>query len=131
MARPSSLPAPAETLVLHALRKNRRPMTAYALLDGLKAKGIKSPPTIYRALENLIQQGKAHKIHELNVYVACNCEADHQHSISILTVCGKCQQVEERHDHALIRHMEKLPAMGVALQQHAVIELPVYCSSCV
>ncbi|NBX03511.1 MAG: hypothetical protein EBR02_05540 [Alphaproteobacteria bacterium] len=131
MARPSSLDAPAETLVLNALRKAKKPMTAYHLLEKLNASGIKSPPIIYRALAGLMQNGAVHKIKELGAFIACNCHADHNHALSVLTVCGKCEAVGELHDHAVIDHLEKLRKKGVALAPHAVIELPIICSACV
>jgi Fur family transcriptional regulator, zinc uptake regulator len=130
MARPSSLSAPSDTLVLNALRVTREPMTAYGLLEALKPSGIRSAVIIYRALEVLIAQGKVHKINELSAYVACDCEDDHHHSLSVLAICGECREVEELHDHAVIHHLEHLREQGIRLQTHAVIELPVICAGC-
>ncbi len=130
MARPSSLSAPAETLVLDMLRKERQPMTAYGLLDKLKASGIKSPPIIYRALASLVEAGAVHKINELGAFVACDCHDDHSHALSVITVCGKCSKVSELHDHAVIHHLEELSGLGVRLAGGAVIELPVVCKTC-
>ncbi|MDX1974193.1 MAG: transcriptional repressor [Rickettsiales bacterium] len=130
MARPSSLSAPSQELVLTALRKHKTPMTAYSLLEKLKKMGIKSPPIIYRALEGLMQTGAVHKIKALNAFIACNCAASHQHALSVLTVCHSCESVEELHDHLVIDHLEKLRKHGVPIQDHAVIELPITCVSC-
>ena len=93
MARPSTLAKPSPDLVLGALRKQRAPMTAYALLEALKPHGIKSPPIIYRALETLIAEEKVHKIQALNAFVACDCTTDHDHALSVLMVCSDCHQV--------------------------------------
>ena len=130
MARPSSLSAPASELVLMVLRKSKEPMTAYALLEKLKSKGINSAPIIYRALEVLVKDGTAHKIKELGAYVACDCLSDHHHALSVLTVCGDCHEVNELHDHAVIHQLEALRKQGVRLQPHAVIELPITCNAC-
>lgn len=130
MARPSSLSSPAETLVLNALRKSQEPMTAYSLLEQLKKAGIKSPPIIYRALDALMKSGMVHKIKGLGAFVACNCSADHHHSLSVLTVCSDCKDVEELHEHTLIHHFEKLRGQGIRLEEHAVIELPITCNAC-
>ena len=130
MARTSSLPAPAEILVLSVLRSAKEPMTAYGLLDALKPSGIRSAPIIYRALELLLKQGKAHKINELGAYLACDCPEDHHHKISVLAICGTCREVEELHDHAVIHHLENLASQGIHLQPFAVIELPVICVQC-
>lgn len=130
MARPSSLSAPASELVLALLRKTNAPMTAYSLLEHLKKKGINSAPIIYRALDVLVKDGSAHKIKELGAYVACDCTHNHKHALSVLTVCGDCHEVEELHDHAVIHQLENLRTQGIRLQPHAVIELPITCSSC-
>jgi Fur family zinc uptake transcriptional regulator len=130
MARPSSLSKPAETLVLHALRKSKAPQTAYALLEKLKKSGIKHAPIVYRALESLMKSGAVHKVKELGAFIACDCLADHQHALSVLTICGDCNEVEELHDHAVIHQLENLRKQGVRLQAHAVIELPITCNAC-
>ena len=130
MARPSSLSEPSQDMVLKVLRKNKLPLSAYAILEKLKKSGIKSPPIVYRALENLIKNGRVHRINELNAFVACNCESDHTHDISVLTVCSTCKKVEELHDHAIIQHLGKLRQMDISLAEHAVIELPVTCAQC-
>lgn len=131
MARPSSLSAPAHELVLKALRKCGEPMTAYTLLDALKKTGIKSPPIVYRALEILMEQGSVHKIQTLNAYVACDCTADHKHTLSVLTVCASCDTTEELHDHAIIHQLSALKKHGIPLRDNAVIELPITCGACV
>ena len=130
MARPSTLASPATDLVLNALRTHQQPLTAYALLALLKPHGINSAPIIYRALEQLAAQASVHRLQMLNAYVACDCHADHTHGLSILTVCTGCSHVHELHDHAVIHHLEGLRTHGVALAHHAVIELPVQCTSC-
>ena len=131
MARPSTLSAPAGELVLKVLRKAKEPMTAYALLEKLEKSGIKSAPIIYRALDALMKEGAVHKIKELGAFVACDCTQDHQHSLSVLTVCGDCKEVAELHDHEVIHQLENLRKQGVHLRAHAVIELPITCNACI
>jgi Fur family zinc uptake transcriptional regulator len=130
MARPSTLSAPSQELVLSALRKSKAPLTAYSLLEKLKKTGIKSPPVVYRALDALIKNGAVHKIKALGAFVACNCNDGHTHTLSVLTVCGSCAQVEELHDHAVIDHLDGLRRLKIGLTERAVIELPVTCRAC-
>lgn len=130
MARPSSLPEPAEKLVLTALRKSKAPLSAYEILEKVKKFGINSSPIVYRALELLTKNGTVHKINELNAFVACACTADHNHDVSVLTVCQGCKKVSELHDHDIIHHMTKLRKLHVNLTKTAVIELPVICIDC-
>lgn len=130
MARPSTLPAPAEELVLKELRKSRKPMGAYNILEKVKKFGINNSPVVYRALDALVKRGEAHKINELNAFVACDCTANHKHALSVLTVCSACEKVEELHDHGVIHLLESLRKKGVQLVENAVVELPVMCSKC-
>lgn len=130
MARPSSLPAPAEELVLGCLRKSKKPLSAYDILEKVNKFGIKSSPIVYRALDALMKNGTAHKINELNAFIACACADDHHHYISVLTICKNCKTVDELHDHAVIHHMSKLRKLNVNLAKSAVVELPIICNIC-
>ena len=105
-------------------------MTAYGLLAALKKTGINSAPIIYRALAALTSSGAVHPIKALGAFVACNCAASHRHALSVLTVCSGCDTVTELHDQGIITQLERLRLRGVALQDHAVIELPITCTSC-
>ncbi len=46
--------------ILTCLRKAREPMSAYAILDRVRDAGISHPPTVYRALNELMQKGMVH-----------------------------------------------------------------------
>ena len=130
MARTSKLLVHPKDMVLAALRKSALPLTAYGLLEKLEPFGVKSAPIVYRALEALENVGSVHKIKELGAYVACNCEENHSHLLSVLTVCKQCKKVQELHDHDVIGHLTKLKKLGINLAPNAVIELPVTCTRC-
>ena len=46
--------------ILSCLRKAKEPMSAYAILDRVRTAGISHPPTVYRALNDLIRNEGAH-----------------------------------------------------------------------
>ena len=131
MSRPSKLPVSSPELVLKVLQANSKPLSAYEILEKVKDFGIKSPPIIYRALDALMEIGKVHKINELNNFIACDCEEDHQHLLSILTICQNCNEVREIHDPATIDYLLKLRSLNIHLANKAVIELPVMCQNCI
>jgi Fur family zinc uptake transcriptional regulator len=102
--------------VLDVLVKQGKPMTAYELLEKLRRFGIKAPPTVYRALESLMERGLVHRIETLGAFVACHDEdeldthADHKAQFA---VCRSCHTVTELHDerldasiHALAKHLK-------------------------
>ena len=57
-----------------------KPAGAYDLLDRLRAhhKGA-APPTVYRALDFLLEQGLIHKVERLSAFVGCVHSDDHDH----------------------------------------------------
>lgn len=130
MPRPSSHRIHPRERVLSLLRKANEPMTAYALLEKLQPHGIKAPPVVYRALKELSDQGRVHKIQATNSFIACDCEDDHDHGLSVLAICDDCRKVEELHDRKVIHHFEKLNKMNIRLAEKAVIELPILCENC-
>lgn len=131
MSRLSKLSASSPELVLRVLQSNVKPLSAYEILEKVKEFGIKSPPIVYRALDALMKIGKVHKINELNTFIACDCEEDHQHLLSILTICQSCNEVSELHDHIVIDHLAKLKTLNIYLANKAVIELPIMCQNCI
>ena len=53
--------------VLRLVLEAEAPIGAYALLDQLKASRAKAaPPTVYRALDFLLEQGLIHRLERLN-----------------------------------------------------------------
>lgn len=130
MPRLSKSSASPQEVILKTLIKNKQPLSAYAILEKVGKFGIKSPPIIYRALDALMTSGKVHKINELNSFIACNCSDDHQHLLSVLTICQTCDKVDELHDHGVIDHLTKLQKFDIGLIKQAVIELPIICTSC-
>ncbi len=50
-----------------------RPIKAYDLLDQMKAThDAAAPPTVYRALDFLLEHGFIHKLASINAYVGCH-----------------------------------------------------------
>lgn len=70
---------------------------AYDLLDLLAAEQASArPPTIYRALEFLLNHGLIHRIESLNSYVRCACPEDVQaYQLLICEACGFVQEIHE------------------------------------
>ncbi|GAB2799424.1 zinc uptake transcriptional repressor Zur [Halomonas shantousis] len=87
---------PIRRRVLEMISTSPGGLKAYDLLDRLAAEHASArPPTVYRALDFLIEQGLVHRIESLNAYVACPCP-DHVHSFQLL-ICRHCGRVEELH----------------------------------
>jgi len=107
----------------------KTPITAYEVLERM-GKDIKNPkpPTAYRALDFLTQNGFAHRIESLNAYVYC--DSDHKHKGSKFMICDSCEQVEEIHLCDLPDTLkEKLSSQNFCLK-YWNIEAHGRCSKC-
>lgn len=115
--------------VLSLLCESDKPLTAYDLLDKMRAK-IKNPapPTVYRALDFLLGHGLVHKIESLHAYVGCT-HPEHPYASQFL-ICADCGNVAEVNDEAL---RQSLDAVGQAVgfsPTKPVVEILGTCSEC-
>src|SRR6185437_5028764 len=79
--------------VLSALRKAKEPLSAYAILDRVRVAGISDPPTVYRALNELIQLGMVHRLQSRSAFVACDHGACN--GKAAFAICRQCEKVVE------------------------------------
>ena len=80
--------------VLELVLRHDGVVKAYQILNDLQqARGSAAPPTVYRALEFLVEQGILHRVEALNGYVVCR-HLDCAHPSVILT-CRDCGKVDE------------------------------------
>ena len=86
--------------VLEIIWSHPKPMGAYAILDVLRDDGRQgAPPTVYRALDFLLEQGLIHRLASLNVYAGC-CQPGSRHGGQFL-ICRDCGQVNEMNSPAV------------------------------
>lgn len=88
---------PVRRRVLEILLESHAALGAYDVLERLRAEGFAGqPPTAYRALAFLTENGFAHRIERLNAFVACSRpqSADHDPAFLICTGCGQVAEGE-------------------------------------
>lgn len=115
--------------VLGMLYRSPNGLKAYDLLARVKEqRNNATPPTIYRALDFLIEQGLVHKIGRINQFVACRHDS---HCLpSLFLVCPHCGRVSELLDDALMRSLiNSLKSAGHALNSPEV-EISAVCPAC-
>jgi Fur family transcriptional regulator, zinc uptake regulator len=79
--------------ILTCLRKAKEPMSAYAILDRVRTSGISYPPTVYRALNELMRKGMVHRLQSRAAFIACDHGAcDGKFAFAI---CRQCDKVVE------------------------------------
>ena len=115
--------------VLGLLCASDKPLSAYELLERMRG-SVKNPapPTVYRALDFLLEQGLVHKLESLHAYVGCS-HPEHPHASQFL-ICGDCGGVIEVEDPGLTRSLtEAGEAVGFRTKR-PVVELLGTCSRC-
>lgn len=115
--------------VLELVWGGHGPVGAYALLDALRGEGQNAaPPTVYRALDFLLEQGLVHKIERLNAYVGCSRPGE-RHAGQFL-ICGQCGAAAELDDPAIVAAVEGGAArLGFTVTRQTV-EIEGVCASC-
>ena len=101
---------PLRRRVLETVSGDHRPMKAYKVLAAVSASGSSAsggsvgdgsvsgssamPPTVYRALDFLMENGLVHKLHSSSSYYACFHPAS-RHAECFFLICSECGGAEE------------------------------------
>lgn len=120
---------PLRTRVLEIVWQNHKPLGAYDILAVLAAEGRSSaPPTVYRALEFLLEQGLVHRLSSLNAFIGCS-RPGHSGSGQFL-ICRSCGNAAELNDGGIERAIVRGAAsQGFAVLGHTV-EISGVCPDC-
>lgn len=85
---------PLRRRVLEFVWSSHKPVGAYALLDKLRNEDLGSaPPTVYRALDFLIENGLIHRIERMNAFVGCSHPGEAHRGFFL--ICAECGNAEE------------------------------------
>ncbi len=121
---------PLRQRVLELVWQTHEPVKAYDILDQLKDEHSSSaPPTVYRALDFLQEQGLVHKIESLNAYIGCG-GPDESHEHSQFLICQQCGAVAELDDIDITNLLnEKVSELGFTMQT-GMVEIVGVCAIC-
>jgi Fur family zinc uptake transcriptional regulator len=129
--------------VLGLILDSVAPTGAYELLDKLRTRrGVAGPPTVYRALEFLREQGLVHRIERLSAFVGCIDAPDHvahdhaghshgahRHAAQFL-ICRSCRRVTEIEDRSLSHALAQAARQVGFTVASATIEAEGQCTAC-
>jgi len=120
---------PTRRRVLELVLAADGPVKAYDLLDLLKSEQPRAaPPTVYRALDFLLDHHFIHRLESLNAFVSC-FHPEHQHQGQFL-ICEACDGVVEIHDRELERHLHDLADDQGFAAKRQVLEIYGVCRGC-
>lgn len=120
---------PLRRQVLELVWHSHEPVKAYEVLDRLREshRGA-APPTVYRALDFLREQGLVHRIASMNAYIGCGMP-QRIHDGQFL-ICHACGEVAEINDAAITRLLSrKAGALGFHIDNET-IEIRGLCRAC-
>jgi Fur family zinc uptake transcriptional regulator len=116
--------------VLELVWHSHKPLGAYDILgvlseeDGRRA----APPTVYRALDFLLENGLVHRIASLNAFIGCSHpQHPHQGQFLICRVCSAAIELEQ----AAISDAITQAAAGVGfVVESQTVEVVGLCAGC-
>ena len=115
--------------VLNVLKACERPMTAYQILEELQAHEPEiAPPTVYRTLTALTDQGRAHRLESIKAFVPCRC--DHAERVPVLAICEDCGLVEEHDGSGLLPRLTRLTNDSAFRAARHIVEIHGRCGTC-
>lgn len=123
-------PAEARQMdVLTLLKACDRPMTAYQILERLQISEPEiAPPTVYRTLSALTDQGRAHRLESVKAFVPCRC--NHVESVPVLAICEDCGSVEEHDGSSLLPKLTALTDQNAFRAERHIVEIHGQCGTC-
>ena len=119
-----------QALVFGALVNSAGPLSAYSILDLLRADGVRAPLQVYRALEKLLEYGMVHRLESMNAFVACQHPESENNLMVGFTICDTCGEVNEISNRALEKSLNKLAAISGFKLKKSMIELVGRCDLC-
>ena len=118
--------------VLALIWQSHRPIGAYTILELISTASAKrvAPPTVYRALDFLLEQGFIHQIKSLNAFLGCPSPADPHHHQSYFLICKHCGNAMEFYDEQISKKIRKQASkVGFTVKAES-LEISGVCSAC-
>jgi len=115
--------------VLEIIWSSHKPVGAYDILEELGRDGKRpAPPTVYRALDFLIEAWLVHRLDSLHAFIGCS-DPSHAHAGKFL-ICSQCRSVAELDDPEIARLISNT-ARAAAFEPHSlVLEIQGLCDLC-
>ncbi len=121
---------PLREKVLELVWQSHSPIGAYDVLAelGRLEERAAQPPTVYRALDFLMEHGLIHRLSSLNAFIGCSHPGE-QHN-SCFLICEKCRVTQEI-EHLGIEASLKDCAQSQGFQiKDSSVELSGLCPNC-
>jgi Fur family zinc uptake transcriptional regulator len=119
--------------VLDLVLQHEGVVKAYQILSDLQqTRASAAPPTVYRALDFLVEQGILHRVDALNGYVVCQHldDAHHHTQANLIITCRDCGRVDEMVADTGVQALRELClAQGFEMDNQQLL-LNGHCTQC-
>ena len=120
---------PLRRRVLEIVWESHAPLGAYDALQRMNAGGGRNaPPTVYRALEFLLEHGLIHRIESRNAFVGCTTPG-YSHKAQFF-ICRDCGNVAETHSEEIGEAIKASATRAGFLVEKPVVEISGRCLKC-
>ena len=116
--------------VFEIILKKNKPIKAYEILDEIRNITNKTshPPTVYRAIDFLIENGFVHKLNSINSYVGCFHPNIHKECYFL--ICKTCNLYQECCDDSLKDRILKTAVHNNFVISNTTLEIEGLCLDC-
>ena len=118
-----------QQLVFDTLKAESGPLTAYEVIDRVSTGSVWAPPTVYRALKRLIDEGLVHRLESQNAFLACT-RSHQSEAWNIFTICENCGATQELSDDDIATRLKDRAAENDFLVAKMTLELRGVCKTC-
>jgi len=120
---------PLRRRVLELVWSSHKPVGAYALLDELRNEDLGSaPPTIYRTLDFLIENGLIHRIERMNAFVGWSHPGEAHRGFFL--ICSECGNAEELQSDGLAETISRSADRRGFAARDMTLEVTGTCAEC-
>lgn len=121
---------PARAGVVAILAQTQGPMGAYAIIEALAKRENKpiAPPTVYRALDFLLEHGFLHRVESRNAFARC-AHFGHAHACVLFT-CETCGRSAEIEDEGVGAAVERAARTAGFTPKTRIVEVAGLCDAC-
>ena len=124
---------PLREKVLELVWTSHSPIGAYGVLAELTKQESRpaQPPTVYRALDFLQEQGLVHRLSSINAYIGCTHPDSHSNTYcSSFFICNNCHIAIEVESENITQALENSAQDHGFAINGAAIELTGLCCNC-
>ena len=121
---------PLRKTVLELVWQSHQPVGAYEVLNQLAKLESRpaQPPTVYRALDFLLEQGLIHRLSSLNAYIGCPHPGERHHGSFL--ICKQCRTTQELDHVAINNAIQSCAEEQQFMLTDSAIELTGLCRNC-